>query len=118
MVPDTVDISQGRYGWQSVLSEVSNALASIDVRNTHSCFCCASLASLQFALGALVDEPMWSTMAHVAVPEDECGIRLDRFEHVLALPGLGHICLLHVSDCYAVEVPASIPVTSSDVGGK
>ena len=36
---------------------------------------------------------MRSTMAHVAVPEDKSGIRLDRLENMLALSGLGHIWL-------------------------
>ena len=37
-------------------------------------FRCTTLASLQFAFGTLVDEPVWSTMTHVAVPEDESGV--------------------------------------------
>ena len=46
---------------------------------------------LQFALGALEDEPMRARVAHVAVPEDEGGVGLDHFEAVLALARLRHL---------------------------
>ena len=78
---------------QDVLSNVSDKYASVVVWTTHSCLGCASLAGLQFALGALVDKPVWPTMTHVAVPEDESGVRFYRLEYMLALRGLGHVCL-------------------------
>lgn len=55
------------------------------------CLCGASPASLELALGALVDEPMWSQVAHVAVPENESRVGFDHLEGVLALSGFGHL---------------------------
>ena len=50
----------------------------------------AWLAGLKLALRALVDEPMWTGVAHVAVPENQCGVGLDDLEAVFALAWLGH----------------------------
>lgn len=50
----------------------------------------AWLARLQLAFRTFVDEPMRSRVAHIAVPENQRGIRFDDFEAVLALSGLGH----------------------------
>jgi hypothetical protein len=41
----------------------------VDLRLRHARFAC-----LQFALGTLVDPPVRSGMAHVAIPEDESRI--------------------------------------------
>lgn len=53
--------------------------------------CGARAASLQLAFRALEDEPVWTRMAHVAVPEDEGGVGLDHLEVVLALSRLRHL---------------------------
>jgi hypothetical protein len=56
-----------------------------DIRFCHACF-----ARLEFALGTLVNPPMGSGVAHIAIPEDECCIGLYHLEGVFALAGLGH----------------------------
>lgn len=53
--------------------------------------CGARTACLELALRTLEDEPMWTRMAHVAVPEDESGVGLDHLEGVLALARLRHL---------------------------
>ena len=94
---------------QDVLSNVSDKYASVVDWTTHSCLGCASLAGLQFALGALVDEPVWPTMTHVAVPENKGGIRLDSLECVLAFSGLGHVFLPCVSENNSIGIEVDIP---------
>jgi len=51
----------------------------------------ASLTELQFALVALRDVPMRPAVAHVAVPENERGVGLDRLERMIALARLCHV---------------------------
>jgi hypothetical protein len=58
---------------------------TIDLRLCHT-----GLACLEFALRALVDPPVGSRVAHVAIPEDECGVGLDHLEGMFAFAGLGH----------------------------
>jgi hypothetical protein len=47
---------------------------------THLCFSCASLASLELASLALVDESKLLGVTQVAIPEDESSVRLDQLE--------------------------------------
>ena len=55
-------------------------------RMTHSSSLgCAWPASLQLAVRALVDVPMWARVTHGAVPENEGRIRLDHLERVCAV---------------------------------
>lgn len=51
----------------------------------------ASLTELQLALVALRDVPMRPAVAHVAIPENERGVRLDRLERMIALARLCHV---------------------------
>jgi hypothetical protein len=50
-------------------------------------------------------------MAHVAVPEDEGGVRLDHLEGVFALSWLGHCEVVRVSDW-------ALAVVEMSMGGK
>ena len=62
-------------------------------KGTYLGFCCAWPACLQLALRTLVDEPVRSRVANIAVPQDEGGITLDHLEAVIALARLCHDCL-------------------------
>ena len=65
----------------------------------HSSLGCTCFASLDLALGALVDVPMRSGVAQIAIPKDERGIRFDHLEVVLALSWLCHCFETLVSLC-------------------
>jgi len=56
----------------------------------------AWLAGLELAFRALVDEPVRSRVAHVAIPEDQGGVGLDDFEAVFALSGLRHCVVVRI----------------------
>lgn len=63
-----------------------------------------------------MDEPVGSRVAHVAVPQDECGIRLDDLEAVLALSRLRHcVCsrFTHVSDQHDLPCVESRTLSAS-----
>lgn len=51
---------------------------------------CAWTTGLELAVFTLEDEPVWSAMAHVAIPLDECALGLDKLERVCTESGDGH----------------------------
>ena len=60
------------------------------LRRPLSSFGGAWIACLQFALCAFVNVPVWTGMAHVAIPEDQCCVGLDHLERVFAFRRFGH----------------------------
>lgn len=64
------------------------------------CLCSARAASLELAFRTLKNEPMWSRVAHVAVPKYQCCVGLDHLKSVLALSRLRHLQVIQVSCLY------------------